>query len=322
MVAELLQVGVEVDPRRGERLGRAVDLAVDHHGLDRRAARRARRRSPAELATVDGCRTATGSGGRAPRDAPAGPSPRSAAASRLATRRASGPPGRRAPPGRPASSSRRSAALVHAGAGQLGQLAVGLLDGGGRRRPLLEDPLEILLRGPLLGTPRVEGVTGGLDRREVLGQGRRGARSPTSAPSRRVRTRPVRCSSWWRAVSQSCIVRATTASRRDRTASRSPARSWAKPSAASHRSSDRSSGDGRVRPDRAQVTRQELGQPGAIRRVGQGDGQSPVQAAGSGVVGRLVGHVVGPAASTPRHPSRRGWRALLMGHIDRGTTGP
>ena len=74
-------------------------------------------------------------------------------------------------------------ALVHARAGQLGQLAVGLLDGGGGGRALLEDPLEVLLGGPLLGPALVEGVPDRLDRGEVLAAGRRGAAVAQAAPS-------------------------------------------------------------------------------------------------------------------------------------------
>ncbi len=59
-------------------------------------------------------------------------------------------------------------ALVHARAGQLGQLGVGFLDGGGRRAALLEDPVEVLLGAALLLQDLVEEVLGGLDGRQPV----------------------------------------------------------------------------------------------------------------------------------------------------------
>ena len=35
VLAELFEIRVEVGPGRGQRFGRAVDLAIDHHALDR-----------------------------------------------------------------------------------------------------------------------------------------------------------------------------------------------------------------------------------------------------------------------------------------------
>ena len=219
----------------------------------------------------------------------------------------------RGPPRRPDGLTGRlelaaQAALVHARAGQLAELAVGLFDGGGGGRALLEHPLQVLLRGALLGAALVEVRPERLRRRR--GAPARSASSSVAqaAPSTRVRCQPVRCSSWWRAVSQSCIdaggdgVEAASAAAR----AHRPAQ-LAKPSAAMPEvlGADAAARAARRRR-RAEVAGEHLGQPSAVRRVGKGDGESPVQGAGSSVVVRAGSSRRRSRRIDPRHPSRRG----------------
>ena len=100
-------------------------------------------------------------------------------------------------------------------------------------------------------------------------------------------------------------------------ASRSSARSCANPSAASHRSSDRSRGEWPAAP----MAPRSPASSSASRARSDAFARATVSRRC-----RPLGRVswagwfvtfVGPAASTPRHPSRRGRRSLLMGHIGR-----
>ena len=303
VLAELFEVRVEVRPGRGQRFGRAVDLAIDHHALDRGE-------GVAHVfdGRLVGIGDARGHRGRSELFAT------HLQPGRLDLQRLEASERRRVDllgvadrlPGGFQLAPQR--ALVHARARELGQLAVCLLDGGGRGRTLLEDPLEGLLDRPLLCTAGVEGLPSRLDRREVLRQpvvellGPLGPLAQGADAAVQVLELVPGGVAVVHGAGHGRIELGT-----DRVALRGPL--LREPVRRQPQVLRPQQGRVARRPDRAQIPCQQLGQPSAIRRVCQGDGQSPVEAAGSGVVGRLVRHVCRSRRIDPTTPLAP-WQAV------------
>ena len=278
------QVGVEVAP--------GLEPAPRHRGRPRRGSTRpGARRAAARTAATSGASPSRRPARRAgrPRGAPRARWPR-AGAPRAWPGRRRAPPRHRCTAWPAASSSRRRplSSMPEPASSASSRSASSIAAAAAVRCSRTRS--RSCWRGPLLGPALVEGVAHGLDGGEVLRQ----VGVELRRPRRRRRRSCAASPGGARAGGGRCRSRASCGRPRRRggraAALRSSARSWANTSAACQRSSERTSGDGRPGADGPQIAGDDLGQPGAVGRVRERDGEPLVQAARSGVGGRLVRH--------------------------------